>query len=124
MADVFGVSGMTPGELSERLLVLALRVGKMADALPVGLAARNAAGQVIRSSSSAAANYRAAQRGRSHKDFGNKVGVALEEADETAFWLEYIERYELLSAKRLSALRKEADELVRILATIRKSARD
>jgi hypothetical protein len=64
MADVFGVSGMTPGELSERLLVLALRVGKMADALPVGLAARNAAGQVIRSSSSAAANYRAAQRGR------------------------------------------------------------
>ncbi|MFA6961902.1 MAG: four helix bundle protein [Opitutaceae bacterium] len=124
MADVFGVSGMTPEELSERLLVLALRVGKMADALPTGIAARNAAGQVIRSSSSAAANYRAAQRGRSHKDFSNKVGVALEEADETAFWLEYIERYGLLSAKRLSALRKEADELVRILATIRKNARD
>lgn len=96
----------------------------MADALPVGLAARNAAGQVIRSSSSAAANYRAAQRGRSHKDFGNKAGVALEDADETAFWLEYIERYGLLSEKRLSALRKEADELVRILATIRKRSRD
>jgi four helix bundle protein len=111
-----------PNELCERLMVFALRVAKMAEVLPKGLAARNAADQIIRSSSSAAANYRAAQRGRSAKDFTNKVGIALEEADETAFWLEYIERLEALPAKRLEKLRSEADELVRILVTIRKGS--
>lgn len=92
----------------------------MAEALPGTRAARNAADQIIRSSSSAASNYRASQRGRSGRDFINKVGIALEEADETAFWLDYIEGLEVISAKRLEKLKVEADELVRILASIRK----
>ena len=108
-------------ELSTRLMTFALRIARMADALPSGMATRNAADQIIRSSSSAAANYRASQRGRSTKDFLNKVGIALEEADETAFWLDYIEGLGAVSAKRLESLHIEAEELVRILATIRKS---
>ena len=115
---------MDSGELSERLMVFALRVAKMTQALPSDVAARNAAGQVIRSSSSTAANYRASQRGKSRKDFVNKVKIAVEEADESAFWLEYIERLEVIPAQKLAALRHEADELVRILAAIRHSAGD
>lgn len=111
-----------PNEHCERLLVFSLRVAKMAEALPRGLAARNAADQIVRSSSSAASNYRASQRGRSTRDFNNKVGIALEEADETAFWLDYIERLEALPAKRPEKLKVEADELARILASIRKGS--
>jgi len=113
-----------PNELCERLLVFALRVAKMSESLPRGLAARNAADQVICSSSSSASNYRAAQRGRSTRDFANKVGVALEEADETAFWLDYIDRLEVIPPRRLAGLRTEADELARILASIRKGSSD
>ncbi|BET65134.1 four helix bundle protein [Opitutales bacterium ASA1] len=107
-------------ELCGRLLTFALRVAKMTEALPRGLAVRNAADQVVRCSSSAASNYRASQRGRSTRDFLNKVAMALEEADETCFWLEYIEGLEVVPAKRLENLRTEADELVSILASIRK----
>ena len=102
-------------------MVFALRVARMAEALPRTLAARNAAAQIIRSSSSAASNYRASQRGRSRKDFASKVGIALEEADETAFWLDYLEGLGAMSSERLEKLKLEADELVRILATIRKN---
>ena len=112
---------MKENELCRRLLAYSLRIAKMADALPRSIAARNAADQIIRSSSSAAANYRASQRGRSDKDFINKVGIALEEADETCFWLDYIEGLEAIPAKRLEKLKTEADELVRILASIRKT---
>ncbi len=108
-------------ELCQRLLSFSLRIAKMADAMPVTTASRNGAGQIIRSSSSAAANYRASQRGRSRKDFTNKVGIALEEADETEFWLEYIEGLEVLSPRQLDGLKIEANELVRILASIRKT---
>jgi four helix bundle protein len=108
-------------ELCERLLRFSRRIAKMAEAMPRTMACRNAADQIIRSSSSAAANYRAAQRGRSKKDFINKVGIALEEADETAFWLDYIEGLEAMTNKQLEALKIEADELVRILASIRKA---
>ena len=115
---------MTPEELNERLMSFALRVARMANALPRSPAARNAADQIIRSSSSAASNYRSSQRGRSRRDFSNKIGVALEEIDESAFWLEYIERGGFVTAARLVELRTEAGELTRILARIRKNTRD
>lgn len=114
---------MTPEELSERLMVFALRVMKMAEELPTTLGARNAGRQIVASSSSAASNYRAAQRGRSRAEFASKIGVALEEIDESAFWLELIERGGFVSAKRLADLRTEADELVRIISRIRSTTR-
>ena len=102
----------------------ALRVLRMAEAMPSSRGAENAAKQVIRSASSVAANYRAAQRGRSKKDFSNKIGVVLEEADECGFWLEYIERAGWIEAELLKNRRAEAHELTCIFATIRKSSRD
>ena len=80
--------------------------------------------QLIRSSASAAANYRAACRGRSRPEFVAKLGVALEEADESLFWLEFIVATRVLEpTKELQKLRTEANELVAILATSLKTAR-
>lgn len=104
-------------------MVFALRCAEMTEALPTRPAALNAGKQIIRASASVAANYRASQRGKSRPDFANKVAIVLEEADESLFWLEYIERGGYLAPKRLELLRGEADDLVRIFATMLASAR-
>ena len=62
-----------------------------------------------------AANYRAARRAKSAAHFLSKLGDVEEEADETLFWLELLEESEIVPTKRLSALKKEADELVAII---------
>lgn len=101
----------------------ALRVAKMVEALPKNVAGRMAAAQVVRSAASVAANYRSSQRAKSRADFVSKITTVLEEADETEFWLEFIARAELLPEARLTDLRREADELIRIFAATRRSAR-
>jgi four helix bundle protein len=116
-------SAMTPAEMSERTMKLALRVMRMAESLPRTPAGRNAAGQIVRCACSVAANYRAAQRAKSRADFNHKIAIVLEEADETAFWLELIGRAAFLSESRLKELSHEADELVRIFSAMRRTGR-
>ncbi len=102
----------------------ALRVLKLADALPNKPSGRAIANQVARSGTSVAANYRAALRGKSRADFMNKITIVLEETDETRFWIELTERAELLPAKRLNGLRAEAEELMKIFNATRSTARN
>ena len=102
----------------------AVRVLKLADSLPNKPSGRTIAGQVARSGTSVAANYRAALRGKSRADFINKTTIVLEEADETGFWIELTELAGLLSAKRLAALRAEAEELMKIFNATRSTARN
>src|SRR5436309_1693072 len=96
-------SAMTPADMNERAMAFALRVMRMAANLPRTVAARNVAGQIVRSACSVAANYRASQRAKSRADFSNKIAIVLEEADETAFWIELTERAEFLPRTRLIA---------------------
>jgi four helix bundle protein len=79
--------------------------------------------QLIRSATSTAANYRAAQRAKSKPDFINKIGTSEEEADESLFWLECIA--ELLNPEQpeLKRLLNESNELVAILTASRRTAR-
>ncbi len=70
-----------------------------------------------------AANYRAALRGKSRADFINKITMVLEEADETEFWIELGERVGVVEGSRIAGLRAEAEELVRIFAATRRTAR-
>ena len=79
--------------------------------------------QVLRSGTSVAANYRSACRARSRADFISKVGIAVEEADETAFWLELLIDAELMTKARLGNLLGEANELVRIFQASRTTAK-
>jgi four helix bundle protein len=79
--------------------------------------------QLIKASSSTAANYRAACRGRSRPEFIAKIGTAIEEADESLFWLYYVEATRILPASpELHRLRTEANELVSIFTTSHKTA--
>ena len=79
-------------------------------------------GQVIRCSTSVAANYRATCLSQSKASFVAKLSIALEEADETAFWLEFIIDENLLKKNLTEPLLKEAVELTKIFASSRKTA--
>src|SRR5437764_12020662 len=114
---------MNPSELKERTMEFAVRVLKMADALPRSVSGRTIANQVARSGCSVAANYRAALRGKSRADFINKITTVLEEADETMFWIEISQLALLLSPKRLAKLYDEAIELTKIFNATRTTAR-
>jgi four helix bundle protein len=74
---------MTPQELRERTRQFALRVVRFCRTLPPTGEAQELAGQVRRSANSVAANYRAAGRARSRAEFAARIGVVLEEADES-----------------------------------------
>ncbi len=125
IAGVGGCSaGMNSSELKERTVQFAVRVLKLADALPRTASGRTIANQVARSGCSVAANYRAALRGKSRADFVNKITIVLEEADESELWLEITERAGLLPGKRLQSLRREAEELTRIFSATRRTARN
>lgn len=80
--------------------------------------------QVIRSSTSLAANYRAALRAKSKADFVHKLGMVEEEADETLFWPEVLAELIAVKNPALEVLLRESDELVAIAVSSRKSARD
>src|SRR5438132_5015131 len=77
-------------QLKNRTKKFALDVIVLCAGLPYVIETRHAIGQVIRSSSSVAANYRSACRGKSKADFISKLGTVEEEADESGFWLEML----------------------------------
>ena len=91
-------------------------------ALPKTIEGRAIANQLVRCGTSVAANYRATCRARSRSEFVAKMGVVLEEADETQLWLELIIESKLLPIKRVEGLLWEASELVVIFVASRKSA--
>jgi len=113
---------MTEDELKKRTKQFALRILKLISALPNTTAGRTISNQLARSGTSVPANYRAACRGRSKAEFISKLGVVEEEADESAFWLELIIEGGLLKKSLVEPLWREANELVAIMTSSRKSA--
>ena len=79
--------------------------------------------QLFRSGTSVGANYRAACRARSKAEFIAKLGIVLEEADESLYWLEILAETQIMNADLLAPLMKEADELVAIFVTSLKTAK-
>src|SRR5438876_11018206 len=87
-------------QLKNRTKKFALDVVLLCAGFPYVIETRHAIGQVIRSSSSVAANYRSACRGKSKADFISKLGTVEEEADESGFCLEMLlDIFRLRSAK-------------------------
>jgi four helix bundle protein len=107
---------MNAQELKERTKQFALRIMRLVDALPRTPKGTALSSQLVRSGMSVAANYRAACRGRSRAEFIAKIGVAEEEADETALWLELIVADKILREGKILPLLTEATELVAIMA--------
>jgi len=113
----------TPEGLRQRTKEFAIRVVRLYRSLLKSEEGRVLGRQVLRSGTSVAANYRSACRARSKAEFFAKLAVAVEEADETVFWLELLIETNTVTAKRLEGLLVEANELLAILAASRKTAR-
>lgn len=113
---------MDSEDLKQRTKNFALRVLKLVAALPETAQGRTIAGQLTRCGTSVGSNYRASCRARSRKEFVAKIGVVLEEADESAFWLELVIEGELLKGELVQPLLDEASELVKIMAKSRITA--
>ena len=79
--------------------------------------------QLIRSSTSVASNYRSTCIAQSKASFVSKLSIALEEADESFFWLEFIIDEKLLKTKLVEPLLNEVRELTAIFISSRKTAR-
>ena len=107
-------------DLKNRTRAFALRVVRLVESLPRTRTADVMGKQLLRCGTPVGANYRAACRGRSRKEFIAKLGIVEEEADESIYWLELIADAGLLDRERLQPLLDEADALLSItIASIR-----
>jgi four helix bundle protein len=113
---------MNREKLTERTKESAHRCVKLALALPETALGNHLRRQVIRCSTSVAANYRATCLSQSKAGFIGKISIVLEETDESAFWLEFIIDENLLKENLVKLLLKEAEELTAIFASSRKTA--
>jgi len=110
-------------DIAERLLRLGAAVFSMAEALPRKHTTRHVALQVIRSATSAGANYYEARQAESRPDFIHKLAISTKELSETLYWLKLLETLRLLPDTTCK-LAGETDELVAILVTSARTARD
>lgn len=107
---------MNKKELEARTKTFAIAVFKFAENLPNSRGTDIVARQLIRSSSSVAANYRSVNRAKSDADFLNKLKIVQEEADETLFWLEFIFGLDFKINKAvLAELTSECNQLLSIV---------
>ncbi|MBI4262291.1 four helix bundle protein [Candidatus Uhrbacteria bacterium] len=110
-------------DLKERTKKYALRIMKLVASLPNTVSGRIIGTQLFRSGTSTAANYRAACRARSRADFISKIGIVIEETDESAFWLELIIDSGLLKKELVEGLLQETNEILAIMISSSNSAR-
>ena len=113
---------MKSEELIKRTKEFAHRCVKLAAALPETTLGLHIRGQLIKCSTSVAANYRATCLSQSKASFIAKISIVLEESDEAAFWLEFIIDEKLLEKNLVEPLLQEAEELTAIFASSRKTA--
>ena len=112
-----------PFDLRARTKAFALTVVRLVDELPRTRSAGVIGMQLLRAGTSVGANYRAARRSRSRREFIAKMGIVEEEADECQFWLELIAAQRLVDAERLAHLQAEAGQLVAIVVASIRTAR-
>ena len=112
-----------PEELRERTKAFAIRIVRMYRSLPRSPDARVLGKQLLRCGTSVAANYRAACRARSRQEWISKIGIVVEEADETIFWLEMLQDCGIVTEKKLAEILKESHELCAIFTAARRTAK-
>lgn len=107
----------------ERTKRLGIAVISLVGKLPRSVAAETIGRQIVRSSTSVGANYRAACRAKSTPDMINKLKIVEEEADETAYWLEVLTESKILNQTQVTALAKETDEILAMTVASLKTLR-
>jgi len=114
---------MGPEEVRDRTKAFAVRVVRLYRALPSRTDAQVLGKQLLRCGTSVAANYRAACRARSTAEWVSKIGIVVEEADETVFWMEMLIECDIVSEARLKDLLAEAHELTALFTASRHTAK-
>ena len=109
--------------LQTRTKQFAIRVVHVVRALPTSREGNVLGNQLLRSGTAVAANYRAVCRARSKAEFISKMGIVVEEADESIFWLEMLAETGVVKHERLVDLLKEANELLAICAASLRTAK-
>ena len=107
-----------------RTRVFSINIYKILNVIKLSDLSRIPVKQLLRSSSSVAANFRSAARGRSDAEFYSKICIVVEECDESVFWLEFLSDTGILTKNQTEAFHKEAEELLRIFSTIKKKLRN
>lgn len=103
-------------DLQDRMIDFAVRIIKLAEALPESKAGQHVGFQILKSGTSPAPNYGEAQSAESRADFVHKLKIALKEFRETEVWLKVIMKAEMVQPhERVLPLLKETDELISIL---------
>ena len=110
-------------ELGKRTKDFALRIIRLYAALPKTTEAQVIGKQLLRSGTSVGAHYREARRAKSDADFISKNEGALQELDETGYWLELLSEANIVEPRRLTPLLDENGELIAIFVTIVKKVK-
>jgi four helix bundle protein len=109
---------MNNTQLKERTKRFAVSIINLAEGLPNRQVGWTISGQIMRSATSVAANYRAVNRAKSDRDFISKMETVIEECDETLFWLEMIDEVNVdIDKERLRKLTDEANQLTAIFVS-------
>ena len=110
-------------QMQKRTKEFALRSIRLFRALPKTDEAKIIGKQLLRSTTSVGANYRAVCRARSQAEYFAKLSIVVEEADESLFWMELLTEAEIVRAEKLANLMKEASELLAIFSSARKNSK-
>jgi len=114
---------MTPEEMKARTMQYALRVIRLVASLPHNREGDVLGRQLLKAGTSVGANYRAACRSRTDKDFQARMGIVEEEADETLYWLEVLAESGIVKAERLADLHAEGEEILAIVVASLKTVK-
>jgi four helix bundle protein len=114
---------MTPEQLRSRTKDFALRIGKLFRSLPHSPEAQVIGKQLLRCGTSVGANYRAVCRSRSKAEFIARLGIVVEEADESAFWLELLIETGIFKKEQVEGLLNEAQQLTALFNASRTTTR-
>jgi four helix bundle protein len=110
-------------DIHGRTFAFAVRTLQLVRSLPNGLAGRTIARQLARSGTSIGANVEEAQGGHSKAEFARRMGIARSEAREALCWRRLIIATKMIAPDRLVGIRREGEEIAKILITVVKKAR-
>ena len=111
------IKAMDKTEFKKRTKTFAINIGRFCLSLPYSKVVRHYEDQIIRSSASVGANYRAACRAKSKADFINKLRIVEEEADESLYFLELILEFHPAKKEEVITLHKEGNELLAMIVS-------
>ncbi|WNH12772.1 four helix bundle protein [Thalassobellus suaedae] len=109
-------------QLKKRTKIFAHNCVKLTQSLPNAYLSNHIKSQLIRCSTSVAANYRATCIAQSKPSFTAKISIVIEEVDESNFWLEFALDENIIEKHQIENLMKESSELTAIFMASRKTA--